>query len=269
MQPITLSSWSIKGIRWAQRRRAVLLLVTLALTLLGWELLVRLSWYPPFILPPPGMVAERLVQSLADGSLLRHSLVTLSEVLTGLLIGTVAASSLGYTLARWPVVERLVSPFIIASQSVPVVAIAPLLVIWFGSGTFSKVLICTLTVFFPILINTIIGLRSVPKDLRDLMRTFHATGWQTFRLLEVPAAMPVFLGGLRIGATLAVIGAVVGEFVGADRGLGFLINRARGQYDTALVFVAILALVVIALCLYGAVIFLEMRLLAWQEKPEE
>jgi NitT/TauT family transport system permease protein len=152
---------------------------------------------------------------------------------------------------------------------VPVVAIAPLLVIWFGSGAFSKVPICSLTVFFPILINTIIGLRSVPKDLRDLMRTFQASGWQTFRLLEVPAAMPVFLGGLRIGATLAVIGAIVGEFVGSDRGLGFLINRARGQFDTALVFVALLALVAMALSLYGAVLLLEMRLLGWQERPEE
>jgi NitT/TauT family transport system permease protein len=150
-----------------------------------------------------------------------------------------------------------------------VVAIAPLLVIWFGPGMLSKMLICALIVFFPVLVNTIIGLRSVSRDLRDLMRSLQATRWQTFRLLEAPAAMPVFLGGLRVGATLAVIGAVVGEFIGADRGLGFMINRARGQYDTALVFVAILALAVMALSLYGLVLAAEKRLLAWQESTEK
>jgi NitT/TauT family transport system permease protein len=163
-------------------------------------------------------------------------------------------------------VERLLSPYVVASQSVPIVAIAPLLVIWFGSGMTSKVLICALIVFFPVLVNTIVGLNSVPDDLRDLMRSLKATRWQTFRLLEAPAALPVFLGGLRIGATLAVIGAVVGEFVGADRGLGFLINRARGQYDTALVFVALIALVLMALGLYGLVILLERRWLSWRDR---
>ncbi len=145
-------------------------------------------------------------------------------------------------------------------------AIAPLLVIWFKSGMLSKVLICALIVFFPVLVNTMVGLRSAPEDLYDLMRSLRATRWQTFRLLEIPAALPVFLGGLRIGATLSVIGAVVGEFAGADRGLGFLINVGRGMYDTALVFVAVFALVFMALALYGIVIWLEARLLAWQRR---
>jgi NitT/TauT family transport system permease protein len=118
------------------------------------------------------------------------------------------------------------------------------------------------------LVNTVVGLRSVSDDLRDLMRSLQATSWQTFHLLEIPAALPVFLGGLRIGATLSVIGAVVGEFVGADRGLGFMINRARGQYDTALVFVAVLMLIVMAVALYGTVVFLESRWLSWRERPE-
>jgi NitT/TauT family transport system permease protein len=152
---------------------------------------------------------------------------------------------------------------------VPIVAIAPLLVIWFGPGLLSKVLICALIVFFPVLVNTIIGLRSVPEELHDLMRSLQATRWQTFTFLETPAALPVFLGGLRIGATLAVIGAVVGEFVGADRGLGFLINVGRGQYDTALVFVAVFTLVVMALALYGSVVLLESRLLSWQTRPQD
>jgi NitT/TauT family transport system permease protein len=181
-------------------------------------------------------------------------------------IGVSVATALGYLLARSRTVERFLSPYIVASQSVPVVAIAPLLVIWFGPGLLSKVLITSLIVFFPVLVNTIVGLRSVPEDLHDLMRSLQATRWQTFSYLETPAALPVFLGGLRIGATLAVIGAVVGEFVGADRGLGFLINVGRGQYDTALVFVAVFTLVVMALALYGSVVLLESRLLSWQER---
>jgi NitT/TauT family transport system permease protein len=147
------------------------------------------------------------------------------------------------------------------------VAIAPLLVIWFGSGSGlrSKVLICALIVFFPILINTIVGVRSVEPDLRDLMRSLKATPWQTFRKLELPAALPILLGGLKVGATLSVIGAVVGEFVGADRGLGFLINIGRNQFDTALVFVAIVTLVLMAMSLYGLVAWLEQRWLVWKK----
>lgn len=114
------------------------------------------------------------------------------------------------------------------------------------------------------LINTVVGLREVPQDLRDLMRTLRANPAQTFMKLEVPAALPIFLGGMRVGATLSVIGAVVGELVGADRGLGFLINVGRGQYDTALVFVAIITLMFIAISLYGLVLLVETRLLAWQ-----
>jgi NitT/TauT family transport system permease protein len=178
------------------------------------------------------------------------------------------AAFLGYILAKSPMVERWLSPYIVASQAIPIVAIAPLLVIWLGPGLFSKILISALIVFFPILINTIIGLRAVPEDLRDLMISLRATRWQTFRILEVPSALPVLLGGLRIGATLAVIGAVVGEFVGSDRGLGFLINIGRGQYDTALVFVAVFTLVIMALSLYGLVVLAEQQLLGWQQRQD-
>ena len=155
------------------------------------------------------------------------------------------------------------------SAGVSLVAIGPLLVIWFGPGIFSKVLICSLIVFFPILINTVVGLREVPQDLKDLMKTLKATRMQTFWKLEVPAALPVFLGGLRVGATLSVIGAVVGELVGADRGLGFLINVGRGQYDTALVFVAVITLIIMAMAIYGLVVLIESRLLSWQSWRQE
>ncbi|MEW6717628.1 MAG: ABC transporter permease [Chloroflexota bacterium] len=248
--------------------RYFLLPLSIGLALLLWHLISLLSDLPAFMLPSPAHVWARFIQSLSDGSLLRNTAITLWEIFTGLALGISVATVLGYLLAKSTTLEQLMAPYIVASQSVPIVAIAPLLVIWFGPGLLSKVLICALIVFFPVLINTIVGLRSVPEDLRDLMRSLRATRWQTFKLLEVPAALPVFLGGLRIGATLAVIGAVVGEFVGSDRGLGFLINIGRNQYDTALVFVAVFTLIVLALTLYGLVIWLESRFLSWHQRPE-
>lgn len=250
------------------RQSSTLLAFSLGLAIAVWYLLVRLGGFPDFLLPGPGVVAQRGLAAILDGSLLSNSLVTLGEVLLGLALGVSTAAVLGYLLAKSRSLEKLLAPFIVASQSIPVVAIAPLLVIWFGPGLLSKVLICTLIVFFPVLINTVLGLRSVPDDLRDLMRSLQATRRQTFILLEVPSALPVLLGGLRIGATLSVIGAVVGEFVGADQGLGFLINQARGVYDTALVFVAVFTLILMALALYGIVVLLETRLLSWQHRPE-
>lgn len=236
----------------------------LVLFLLVWQALVMVFSLPAFILPSPLQVLERFGRALADGSLARHTAATLLEVLAGLTSGVLLASLLGYALAKSSFLENLLQPFLVASQAIPTVAIAPLLVIWFGPGVFSKILICTLIVFFPVLVNTVVGLRAVPANLRDLMRSLRASRWQTLRLLELPAALPVLLGGLRIGATLSVIGAVVGELVGADRGLGFLINVGRGQYDTALVFVGVITLVVMALLLYGSVLWLEKSLLRWQ-----
>jgi len=141
----------------------------------------------------------------------------------------------------------------------------PLLVILFGYGRLYKVIVCALVVFFPILVYTVVGLRSVTRDLRDLMRSLEATRWQTFTMLELPAALPVLFGGLKVGVTLSVIGAVVGEFVGANRGLGFLVNLGQGLFDTPLMFVAIFLLVTIALALYGLVSLLENLLLSWRE----
>lgn len=244
-----------------------IVLISAAAALAAWDAVTRWSGVLPYILPSPGRVWQRFMLALTDGSLLRNSAATLVEVVLGLLAGILLATFTGYLLGKSRLLERLLSPYLVASQAIPIVAIAPLLVIWFGPGMYSKVLICALTVFFPVLVNTIVGVRAVPDHLRDLMRSMHATPLQMIRYLEIPAALPIFLGGLRIGATLSVIGAVVGEFVGADRGLGFLVNVGRGQFDTALVLVAVFALVVMALSLYGLVLLLEKRLLAWQRRP--
>lgn len=247
------------------RHRSLFIVISLTIAILLWQAAISIWQFPAFILPGPVAVWERFLKALADGSLLRHSGYTLIEIICGLTIGAVFAMLFGYLLAKSTVAERLLSPYLVASQAIPLVAIAPLLIIWFGPGMFSKILICSLTVFFPMLINTIVGLRAVPANLRDLMSSLNASHSQVLRHLEVPAALPVFLGGLRIGATLSVIGAIVGEFVGSDRGLGFLINVSRGQYDTAMVFVSVFTLMVMALSLYGLVLLAEKKLLRWKK----
>lgn len=230
-----------------------------------WELLTVLGGYDRFILPGPVDVWGQLKIVFADGRLLRHTLVTIGEVIPGLFLGFLVATPLGYLLARSPLAERLLSPYLIASQAIPVIAVAPLLTIWVRSTYWSRVLVAVLVVFFPILINVIAGLRSVPAELYELMHSLRATRWQIFRQLEVPSAMPILLAGLKVGATLSVIGALVGEFVQPkSQGLGFLLVTARYQFKTDLVFVVLLTLAVIALVMYGLVALLEYWLLRWK-----
>lgn len=230
-----------------------------------WDVLVRWQAYPPFILPSPWLVWRKFLTTVSEGTLVRHAGITLLEIIIGLCIGLSLAFVLGYLLGKNRLFERVVSPYIVASQSIPIVAIAPLLVIWFGSGLLSKVLVCALITFFPTLISTIVGIRNVDSDLIDLMRSLRASRWQLFRLLELPAAAPVIFGGLKLSVILSVVGAVVGEFMGADAGLGFLINLARGILDTPLMFVAVISLVIIAQGLYLLVSLAERWSLRWQQ----
>jgi NitT/TauT family transport system permease protein len=253
-------------LRWLDERPAWLTVSVSFLLLLGiWHLIVVAGQYPPFILPGPDTVARQLIVLLQDGRLIHHGLITLSEVIPGLVIGVLIAMPLGYLLTKSPLAERLISPYLIASQAIPVIAIAPLLTIWIQSWYWSRVLVAVLVVFFPVLISTIAGLRSVPPHLYDLMHSLRATPWQIFRKLEFPAALPTLLAGLKVGATLAVIGALVGEFVQPkSQGLGFLLVTARYQFRTDTVFVVLLALATIALVLYGLVALAERRLLRWR-----
>lgn len=250
--------------RFRQHGDKLLIPVVIALGISAWAGLVAWQEYPVFILPGPGVVWTKLQAMIADGTLLRHMQVTLAAIGAGLVLGLATAFVLGYGLGKSRAIERIVAPYLVASQSVPIVALAPLLVIWFGSGLTSKVLVCALMTFFPTLVNTVVGVRNVDEDLRDLMRSLRAGWWQTFRMLELPAALPVIFGGLKLSVILAVVGAVVGEFSGADAGLGYLINLARGVLDTPLMFVAVIVLVVIAQALYLLVALIESITLRWQ-----
>jgi len=231
----------------------------------AWHLLATLGGYDSFILPAPSDVWQQFKVVLSDGRLLKHATITISEIIPGLLIGCLVAMPLGYLLAKSAIAERFISPYLIASQAIPIIALAPLLTIWVRSTYWSRVMVAVLVVFFPIAINTIAGLRSVPNELYDLMHSLRASRWQVAHKLEWPAALPFTLAGLKVGATLAVIGAIVGEFVQPkSQGLGYLLVTARYQFKTDLVFVVLFTLAAIALTLYGLVALLEKRLLRWK-----
>ena len=241
------------------------ILLSLLAFLLGWDLITRFSGIPNFILPSPLSAWARFLKAINDGSLPHHTAITLTEIVLGLIVGVLFATIMGYMLAKSRSLEKVLSPYLVASQAIPVIAIAPLLVIWLGDGILSKVVICALIVFFPVLVNTIVGVRAVPTALYDLMNSLHASRAQILWKVEVPASLPVFLGGLRIGATLSVIGAIVGELVDAESGLGFLLQLGDFQYDTPMVFVAVFTLIALALMLYGIVRMLENKFLKWQD----
>jgi len=243
-------------------------LLTCLVLLLFWHWITAMEFYPSFMVPPPAAVFDAFTDALSSGLLLEHAQTTLEEMLYGLLFGIGMGLAVGYAIGKIPLLERLLSPIIVAFQSTPIVAYAPLLVIWFGSGTASKIVTTAVIVFFPTLINAIVGVRSVSPNLRDMMRSLNATWWQMFRHLELPAALPMILAGFKTSATLAVIGAVVGEFVSSSSGLGYLVTLARNQYDTPLVVVTVLTMTAIALTLYSFVVFLEWRLLAWQRRSD-
>ena len=239
-------------------------ILSIVFALLAWQLTVQWTQLPRFILPAPLDVWSRFLKALTDGSLIYHTGITLAEIVLGLLVGITFATMLGYALAKSRSLEKVLSPYLVASQAIPIVAIAPLLVIWLGDGILSKVVICALIVFFPVLVNTVVGVRAVPASLYDLMNSIRATRWQILLKLEIPASLPIMLGGLRIGATLSVIGAIVGELVDAEQGLGFLLQLGDFQYDTSMVFVAVFMLIALALSMYGVVTLLERKFLKWQ-----
>jgi NitT/TauT family transport system permease protein len=232
-----------------------------AVFVLAWKIVVVVTALPPFILPAPETVAERFIGAWADGTIWPHFATTMIEIGLGFVVGAGLALVVGYALARSVLFERLASPYLVAAQAIPILVLAPLLVLWFGSGLLSKVVICALIVFFPVAIATMVGIRSVDARLLELGRSLRATPRQILTTLEIPGALPSIFGGLRVGVTLAVVGAVVGEWAGANKGLAVLINLARGSlFDIPLMFATLLTIALVGIALYLVVVVLERRL---------
>jgi len=242
--------------------KAVRVIVTLVGLVLAWQLLVRITGVPHFILPDPARVVGRLI---ADWDLLlHHARFTVAEIVLGLLLGTVLGGAAALALAASAAARRWLLPLLVASQAIPVFALAPLLVLWLGYGLASKVAMATLIIFFPVTAAFHDGLRRTEPGWLDLARSMGASPWAVLRHVRLPAALPAFASGIRVATAVAPIGAVVGEWVGASAGLGYLMLHASGRVQTDLMFAALVVLAVIAVGLWSLVDHLLRRALPWQ-----
>ena len=239
----------------------LLIPVGLVIFVLIWGGISRVAKLPEYILPLPKTVFIRFISGIKEGIIIPNLLVTTIESLSGFAIGATLGFLMGYILAKSRIVERLLSPYIVALQAIPTVALAPLIIIWFGFGLNTKILIAAIVLFFPVLINSIVGIRSADSEIMELLTALDAGPFQTFFKLELPSALPIIFGGLKMGITFSVIGAVVGEFLGASAGLGSLINMARASFDTSLVFVSIILLGVLGITFYLIVSLIEFLIL--------
>ncbi|MFG2005095.1 ABC transporter permease [Spirillospora sp. NPDC048911] len=234
-----------------------------ALVLLAWEIVVRVTDVSPIIVPPPSDISVALAKGVVDGDLVFHTWVTLQEILGGFLLATVLAMSLALLVSQSTLAEKAVLPLVVTIQAVPKVAVAPLLLIWFGFGMTSKTLTTALIAFFPLLINAILGLNSSGADERNMLRSFGASEWQVMRRLRIPGAMPYVLAGLDSAAILSVLGAIVAEFVGAQAGLGYVIQASNTQLDTASMFAVLVILSIIGLVMHFLITGIGRRLVFW------
>ena len=236
--------------------------VTVAVILVVWELLVRAGVVPNFLLPAPSQVVGAFVE---DAPLLvQHALVTLGEALLGLAIGVAVGFLTAVLMDRFETVALALDPLVTVSQTIPTVAIAPLLVLWFGYGILPKVLLVALTTFFPVTVSLVGGFRSVDQDLIDLMRTMRATDWQIFRQVKLPTAAEEFFSGLRISATYAIVGAVVAEWLGGFSGLGVYMTRVRKSFGYDRMFASIVLISACSLVLMRLVDLIEYLCLPWK-----
>jgi len=234
-----------------------------AILLALWECICRYGHVSPLVLPAPSGVAVRLYAMFSDGTLWPHLAVTLTEVLVGLGVGITSGLATGALVSLVPAIERLVYPYLVALQTIPKVAVAPLLVIWFGYGLTSKVVITALICFFPILVSVISGFHATDRDQLDMMKAYGATALQTLVRLRIPSAMVLIFAGLEIASVLAVIGTIVGEFVGAQAGLGYLIMTYNFNLDVAGVFAVLVILSAIGMTLHGITRFAGRRYIFW------
>lgn len=236
--------------------------VAVALTaLIAWEACSRTGALPAYLVPAPTTIATKFVETFAQ--MTGHAVVTVGEVALGFVLALVGAVFLAAIIVFFKTVEKLAYPWLVILQVIPKVALGPLLIIWLGFGFFPKVLMAFLLAFFPIMIDTIIGLRSLSNDSIYLLRSMGGGRFSIFRYLQLPTALPHLFGSLKVGMTLAVVGALVGEFIGGNKGLGYVLVVANGSLDTALLFVSLLWISVLALLFYALVVLAERYFVSW------
>lgn len=243
-------------------------LALLVLVLLAWEFLPPALGVPKFIIPTVSDCIVELQRMWTQESLLAHTFSTALYTVLGFAIGSLLGAAIGYVLGMSEFWEKVLSPYILALQIAPKVAFAPLFIMWFGYNSMPKLLVTVLIVFFPVLVNVLQAMKTVDRDLINLARAYNLSRWRIFRKVEMPSTMPSLMAGLRIASTLAVIGVTVGELVGGNTGLGFLISYGGGQANAAMVFNAIVLLTVIGFVLYSALARVEARVLHYLPKAQ-
>jgi NitT/TauT family transport system permease protein len=244
--------------------RLILILTLLA----AWEFAVKAFQMPAYILPAPSNIFYALYNGIANNLYPSHILVTVGETLLGFVLGCALAFLLGTVVALSRSVEYYLYPIIVMFQAMPKVALAPLIIVWFGLGLTSKVVSAALVAFFPLMVNTIVGLRSADEDRVNLMRSLSASRWQIFRMLQLPNSLPYIFAGLEIAMIFALIGAIVAELVGAEKGLGMLIQSMNFTMDVAGQFSVLLILSFLGLVLNGGVTLLRRRILFWDSSRD-
>ena len=232
----------------------------------SWEAIIRLFEVPAYVVPAPSAIWQSLVRGISSGIFISNGLVTLSEALLGFAGAAVLAIVLGSIIAQSRFVERVIYPYLIAIQTTPKVAIAPLFIIWFGFGISSKVIIAGIIAFFPILVNVIAGLRSTDPQRIELMRSLRASRWQIFKMVMLPSALPMIFAGLQVAVIFSLLGAIVGEFVGSRAGLGNLIMQMNINLDTAGVFAVLVCLSSIGILLHLIMRWIQKKLLFWADQ---
>ncbi len=235
----------------------------------GWELIVRVANIPPIIVPAPSSVLMSLIDSLQSPRFLVDLWITFFETMAGFALGAVSGLILGALIGQFPLLERTFYPYVVAFQTIPKVAIAPIIVIWFGYGVSSKVVITATIAFFPVLANTIVGLRATPADQLELLVAYTADRWQVFWKVKVYQALPYIFVGLDVAIVLSIIGAIVGEFVGSQAGLGYLIMQRNFSMDMAGTFSILVVLSVMGMVLHAAVQFVQRRVVYWMEPSHD
>jgi NitT/TauT family transport system permease protein len=258
--------------RWLTRLRErpewICVPLTLALLFGGWEWYVKAYDVSPLILPAPSKIVEALYSGIASGVLVHNFLVTLEEIVLGYVLSALAAFVLGTLISQFRLFEATIYPYVVALQTLPKIAIAPLILIWVGLGIESKVIIAALVSFFPMLVNTIVGLKSAAADKLELMHALTASRTKTFFLVKLPEALPYIFAGLQIGIVLAVLGAIVGEFVGSKAGLGYLIMQMNYNLDVAGMFAVLVILGVMGVLLNLFISMVRRRVIFWQRTED-
>ncbi len=253
--------------RWGRRPETGLSALLFVIVTAGWEIIVRLLDVSSLVISPPSAIALALWGNLGSARFYYHAGITLWEILAGFVIGSLVGLVIGIAIGQWKILEKTVYPYVVALQTVPKVAIAPMIIIWFGYGLASKIVITALIVFFPVVVNCIAGMEAASTQQIEMLMSFTASRWQIFRMVKLQTALPYIFAGLDVAIVLAVIGAIVGEFIGSQAGLGNLLLQKNFSMDTAGSFAILIVLSVMGIVLHKLMTALKRRVVFWME-PE-